>query len=359
MEVKRLRGELKAAKSEIGKLRDRVRRLENTQKTEMRALQMKVQRALGLAPDAAANAAAMTNQHELPSAELSPGSPVLPPCLTMRAISVFESCWAEKNGCPRQGRANPTSWGQIKLQNGMLVDGLEAFSHVWLLWWFHLNTHKAGKAKVLPPRLPPGTPKQGVLATRSPHRPNSIGLSLVKVISVEQTKDGGAIVTLGEVDLVNGTPIFDIKPYNPWCDSVEPVAEVRLPDWLSKQEMRPLSASFTSEAEAQLAELCSEEPEGSGGQPRGTEVHELRPATPSEATVEALTRRRPLSECREAIVEVLCGEPRSKYRRSHCAEGLYVFPIGHLDVECTFDDDNATACVVAVRARRGSASPLV
>jgi hypothetical protein len=180
------------------------------------------------------------------------------------------------------------------------------------------------------------------------------------VISVEQTKDGGAIVTLGEVDLVNGTPIFDIKPYNPWCDSVDPVTDVRLPDWLSKQEMQPLTASFTPEAEEQLAQLCSDEASTASdayGKGKANDATVVPPATLAGSVAEPLARRRPLLECRQAIVEVLCGEPRSKYRRSHCAEDLYVFPIGNLDVEATFDDAKGTACVVGVRARRGATDP--
>ena len=92
--------------------------------------------------------------------------------------------------------------------------GLEGFSHVWLLWVFHADSGVAIKAKVAPPRL--GGTRVGVFSTRSPHRPANIGLTLAKVEEVK-----GDTVTLSGIDLINGTPVLDIKPYIPAYDTVD------------------------------------------------------------------------------------------------------------------------------------------
>ncbi len=90
------------------------------------------------------------------------------------------------------------------------LDDLEGFDRVWLLWWFHRNT--TWRARVLPPRGP--AKRRGVFATRSPHRPNPLGLTCVPLLRVE-----GLTLTVGPLDLVDGTPIFDIKPYLPRVDA--------------------------------------------------------------------------------------------------------------------------------------------
>ena len=92
--------------------------------------------------------------------------------------------------------------------------GLEGFSHVWLLWVFHADSGVAIKAKVAPPRL--GGTRVGVFSTRSPHRPANIGLTLAKVEEVK-----GDTVTLSGIDLIDGTPVLDIKPYIPAYDTVD------------------------------------------------------------------------------------------------------------------------------------------
>jgi tRNA (adenine37-N6)-methyltransferase len=130
--------------------------------------------------------------------------------LSLHPIGVIESCYPDKFGTPRQPGLVPEALAQIKIdrqwQPEQSLQGLEGFSHVWILFWFHKNSNQRYHAKVHPPRMEGES--VGVFATRSPHRPNPIGLSLVKLEKVEQDR-----IFISGVDLVDGTPILDIKPY--------------------------------------------------------------------------------------------------------------------------------------------------
>ncbi|MBI3553570.1 MAG: tRNA (N6-threonylcarbamoyladenosine(37)-N6)-methyltransferase TrmO [Elusimicrobia bacterium] len=128
----------------------------------------------------------------------------------MKAIGFLESCFAEKFGAPRQPGLVPAAAARLKIRKEFIPEqslkGLGEFSHVWLLSYFHLNTNKAFKSTVHPPRLKGKT--VGVFASRSPHRPSPIGLSVAKLERVS-----GDTLYLSGIDLVDGTPILDVKPY--------------------------------------------------------------------------------------------------------------------------------------------------
>ncbi|XP_043916936.1 tRNA (adenine(37)-N6)-methyltransferase [Protopterus annectens] len=127
-------------------------------------------------------------------------------------VGYIESCFTEKNGTPRQPAICSLSRACLKIQKSVFNNpehsliGLEQFSHVWLLFVFHKNGHLSSKAKVKPPRL--NGAKTGVFSTRSPHRPNAIGLTLAKLENVE-----GGTLYLSGIDMIDGTPVLDIKPY--------------------------------------------------------------------------------------------------------------------------------------------------
>jgi tRNA-Thr(GGU) m(6)t(6)A37 methyltransferase TsaA len=133
----------------------------------------------------------------------------------LRVIGHIESCFREKFGTPRQGALVPESKARLRILPEFLPEhslrGLEEFSHVWLILQFHLNSNKVLRPVVHPPRL--GGKTIGLFASRSPHRPSPIGLTLARLRRVD-----GDCLHLGGVDLVNGTPILDIKPYLPDCD---------------------------------------------------------------------------------------------------------------------------------------------
>ena len=136
----------------------------------------------------------------------------------MQPIAYIRSPFAEKFGVPRQGNLAPHVISEIVFEpaycNEDCVRGLEKFSHLWLIWQFHCNGTE-WHPTVRPPRLG-GNTRLGVFATRSPFRPNGLGLSVVKLVSVEP----GPVIRVSGADMVDGTPIFDIKPYVPYSDAI-------------------------------------------------------------------------------------------------------------------------------------------
>lgn len=174
----------------------------------------------------------------------------------MEPIGYLESCFKDKFGTPRQPGLVKTAWARLKIRTDLQpeesLQGLEGFSHVWLVWVFHQNKVARFHAKVHPPRL--GGKTMGVFATRSPHRPNPIGLSLVELVRVE--KDG--IIVAG-ADLVDGTPILDIKPYLPEVEAI-PQAKTGWPLEIAKEQ---IEIEFSAQALQQLEEWQLRHPERS------------------------------------------------------------------------------------------------
>jgi len=142
--------------------------------------------------------------------------------LTLECIAKIYTDFPEKFGLPRQSGVVDELKGVIvfesKYRNPDALRGLEGFSHIWLIWGFHKNRRERWSPMVKPPRLG-GNMKMGVFATRSPNRPNGLGLSCVKLDRIENHKDYGVILHVSGIDLMDQTPIYDIKPYLPYCDS--------------------------------------------------------------------------------------------------------------------------------------------
>lgn len=147
-----------------------------------------------------------------------------PDQVKMTTIGVVRSPYKERFGCPRQPQVfrntlgNEKQHAEIHLHQGqqfeLALKGLEEFSHCWVIFAFHLN--EGWNPQVRPPRGP--RKKQGIFATRSPHRPNPIGLSCLNITKVEVEK---RIIHVHGVDLIDGTPVLDIKPYVPYADCVQ------------------------------------------------------------------------------------------------------------------------------------------
>lgn len=139
----------------------------------------------------------------------------------MKVIARIQTDFSEKFGIPRQSNLIEELKGRIifepEYRNPDAVKGLEDFDYIWLLWQFEVPQKDNWSATVQPPRLG-GNTHVGVFATRSPFRPNSIGLSSVRLDSVEIT-DNGPVLNVSGIDLRNGTPIYDIKPYLAYTDS--------------------------------------------------------------------------------------------------------------------------------------------
>ncbi len=140
----------------------------------------------------------------------------------MKIIAKIETEYPEKFGIPRQSGLVENK-GRIIFEKEYRVAeafrGLEEFSHIWILWEFSEAKRETWSPTVRPPLLG-GNKRMGVFATRSPFRPNSIGLSCVKLEKIEFSKNEGPVLYVVGADLLNGTPIYDIKPYLPYADSI-------------------------------------------------------------------------------------------------------------------------------------------
>ena len=141
--------------------------------------------------------------------------------VNIRVIARMHSDFATKFGIPRQSglveELRSTIVFEPEFRNPDALRGIEDFSHLWIIWQFSEAVRQGWSPTVRPPRLG-GNARMGVFATRSPFRPNNLGLSSVKLLGVEQTKEFGTVLHVGGADLMDGTPIFDIKPYIPYGD---------------------------------------------------------------------------------------------------------------------------------------------
>jgi tRNA-Thr(GGU) m(6)t(6)A37 methyltransferase TsaA len=262
----------------------------------------------------------------------------------MSPIGFVESVFACKNGTPRQPGIVPAAPARLRVRWGTspahALEGLGAFSHVWLLWIFDRNGGEAAKAKARPPRMLGGS--TGVFACRTPHRPNPIGLSLVALRSVRAD-----VLYFDGADLCDGTPILDIKPYVAYADA-PPLASLRVAGWAADRGTGPYGtgtatsawgcrASFTPEARASLRAICC------------TPADDL-PA-PAAARTRALRFFRGDPDRAEvAFLQTLAADPRSKYRKEKCAEEMYQVELDGIDAACRFDGNEVTVERICLRA---------
>jgi len=160
-----------------------------------------------------------------------------PEALTCNPVGVVRSVYAGRNFTPNQPSRVPAAIGRVDLLAPLqgCLDDLDKFSHVWILFHFHDNTAaSSAKGKILPPRKPDRL-KVGVFSCRSPNRPNPVGLSLVKLDRVDRARHQ---VFFSGHDLLDGTPVIDIKPYIPAHD--QPLGSVQLPSWVAdSSELAP------------------------------------------------------------------------------------------------------------------------
>ena len=141
--------------------------------------------------------------------------------LTLKVIARIYTDFGEKFGVPRQSGLVPELTGKIIFEPEYRVpealSGIEGYSWLWLLWGFSESSRNKWSPMVRPPRLG-GNKKAGVFATRSPFRPNPVGMSSVKIEDIQLQTDEGPVIIVSGIDMMNGTPIYDIKPYLPHVD---------------------------------------------------------------------------------------------------------------------------------------------
>ena len=216
----------------------------------------------------------------------------------MKTIAHIYTDFSTKFGLPRQSRLIEEIKGRIvfekEYRNPEAFRGLEAFSHIWLLWQFSESVREDWSPTVRPPLLG-GNTRMGIFATRSPFRPNPIGLSCVKLESVEYTKTEGPVLSVSGCDLMNGTPIYDIKPYLPYADSV---------------------------------------PQASGGFTATLDERKIEVEFPDE-----LLEKVP-EEKRSTLLAVLAGDPRPSYQND--PERVYGFGFAGMEIKFTVSDRKLT-----------------
>ena len=228
----------------------------------------------------------------------------------MQVIARIRNAFPTKFGLPRQSGLVPELTSTIVFEPAFRVDaalrGIESYSHLWLIWAFHQAVREGEKQEwrptVRPPRLG-GNTRMGVFATRSPFRPNPLGLTVVKLLAVEDSPEGKVLVVSG-ADMMDGTPIYDIKPYLPYVDSV---------------------------------------PGAVGGFTENTAEYHVEVDFPAD-----LLARIP-KEQRETLLGVLSQDPRPAYQ--HDDSRVYGLPFAGMDVKFTVKDGLLTVVdIVEVEA---------
>ena len=218
--------------------------------------------------------------------------------MTLKVIAHIRTAFPTKFGIPRQSGLVDSLRGEViftpEYRNADAVRGLEDFSHIWLVWQFSGAVRDSWSPTVRPPRLG-GNTRMGVFATRSPFRPNPLGLSSVQLEAIEHRPDVGPVLIVRGADLMDGTPIYDIKPYIPYADC------------------RP------------------EATEGFTGQ---VEMHALTVSIPPE-----LLSRFP-AEKRDALIGVLAQDPRPRYQTD--ASRVYGLEFGGYEVKFSVNGQKMT-----------------
>lgn len=207
--------------------------------------------------------------------------------VTLSPIGIIRTPFQDRFGIPRQSGLTPSVNGTIEvaLPWAAGIKGLESFSHVWLIFLFHEHGAKKVRPTIRPPRLG-GYDRLGVFATRSPHRPCPLGMSVVKLLEVreataqERRQGIGSVVIVGGVDLLDGTPILDIKPYLPYADSIGSANS----GWVGNEALPRLDVHFSVQAMTDLADRFGDfkEEEIHSFVEQVREVLSLDPRTPAQ-----------------------------------------------------------------------------
>lgn len=222
----------------------------------------------------------------------------------MKVIARIRSDFPEKFGIPRQSGLAPDTISRIvfeeEFRNAESLRGIEGFDYLWLIWEFSGNVRDTWSPTVRPPRLG-GNARLGVFATRSPFRPNPIGLSSVKLERIENDPESGLTLVVSGADLMDGTPIYDIKPYIPYADSHPDAAA-----GFAQTADKTLSVNFPQNLLCQIP-----------------------------------------GKYHNGLLQVLAQDPRPSYR----ADGSHVYGLYYADYNIKFRVENKTLTVCGIEKR--------
>ncbi|MCW1886098.1 tRNA (N6-threonylcarbamoyladenosine(37)-N6)-methyltransferase TrmO [Luteolibacter flavescens] len=199
--------------------------------------------------------------------------------MEIRPIARVRSCFGSKFAVPRQPGLCPSAWGELVFEPDYrqpeALRGIEGFSHLWLIFSFHLTADGGWSPTVRPPRLG-GNERVGVFATRSTFRPNNLGLSLVRLDGVERREKEGSVLLLGGIDLVDGTPVYDIKPYIPYAEALPDARAGFAPDEPQRLQVTaetPDFARLPERAQRVIVEALSLDPRPPAGRDEPGRIH--------------------------------------------------------------------------------------
>ncbi|XP_048004114.1 tRNA (adenine(37)-N6)-methyltransferase [Leguminivora glycinivorella] len=409
--VEHYRNQIALARTEIKNLRQQLSSLKHEHLKEIKAIKE------ALSELRCANCAESATTVQRDVIEQPSSSVEVDGGIAYRAIGVIETSFQNKRGVPRQPSVLAKARGAVVIDPSIFnnpehaLSGLEEFSHMWIIFHFHATESSSVPAKVSPPRL--GGERRGVFSTRSPHRPCPIGLSLVKIESIE----GNRIYFFG-VDMVNGTPVLDIKPYIPQYDYpvfetpmsslVRPptegtsdgldVANLQLDDSYDARSLSPRQTNpvgdtspaalpptapspdspSSTELLAHSLRSPTRRPDTERGAPDGQErftppqsaqllnlTHDgIRVAPwidnpPTQTydvrfTDDALTRLVELigdraQAFKNNLIGLLSEDPRSNYVRTRYPDHEYNCVLEDLSISCVFDVASAVCTIIAVR----------
>ncbi|KQS70915.1 uncharacterized protein LOC6542592 isoform X1 [Drosophila erecta] len=388
-----LKSQLTIARNEINNLRQQVRNLQHVQRKDIETITRLLQdfRCEGCASNnksAKDKVAGEKQEHQQQTQDqqtgqgqsnhTNGGNRFGEDYAHFRPIGVIRTAFPEKRAVPRQSIVGSRLRGIIQLNDGVFtnpehsLEGLADFSHLWVIYHFHRNNAHP-KAKVAPPRL--GGERVGVFSTRSPHRPCPIGLSLVEIEKIEN-----ATISFFGTDMVDGTPVLDIKPYIPHYDApslsvdsgtlVEHQAEMQH-KFLSRTGRTSVGPHETSldfydsrqEPDGEESDLELYGAAGYSGS-SGIGADAILPP-PSAVRVpnwvvasnrlsvtfneHAEAQLKELQVKKQCIVDILEADPRSVYLRTKYGSQIFTFQLREVTVTCKFDDKAGTVTVVQVR----------
>lgn len=233
-------------------------------------------------------------------------------------IGYIQSCFPEKFGIPRQPLLAPSACATLRLlppfNDVDAVAGLEQVSHLWISFIFHQHTDRGWKAKVRPPRLG-GNEKLGVFATRSSFRPNGLGLSVVKLENID-VDNNEVVLCLSGVDLLDGTPVVDIKPYVPYADIVDTASNM-----IANQPPELVDVRLSDQAE-EFCENYIDSADSESGHCKKVNLASL-------------------------IVEVLQQDPRPAYQHT-VSQRIYGMSLHDCNIQWQYCDDGLQAFIEVI-----------
>ncbi|EDW01187.1 GH21293 [Drosophila grimshawi] len=277
-----------------------------------------------------------------------------------KPIGIIRSAFPEKRAVPRQSSVGSRLRSIIQLNDGIFtnpehsLEGLADFSHMWLIYHFHRNNAHP-KAKVAPPRL--GGERIGVFSTRSPHRPCPVGLSLVEIEKID-----GATISFYGTDMVDGTPVLDIKPYIPYYDAPVLSMDSGIVDFYdSRQEpdgeesdLELYGAAGYTAGNINVDALSGNGMQAAPSPPLPSAVRVPNWVVASHRlsvlfNEHAEAQLQELQVQKQCIVDILEADPRSVYLRTKYGSQIFTFQLSEVTVTCKFDDNAGTVTVVQVR----------